>query len=309
MDRIQQLKNVTADSSLQDIQSSFGEDADGGDDSEGRHTLLDSLLEELQVQLQMKSFQSSLEATLDRKAEEAGEELEEEEEVTAAPDDIDAGECSEKPSQDPASNPDNSGEEEYMLLHQEKERLLKKAPRASQRTEEEKAELKKIYNRLGKIGKRKAVTVEGNDPETAFNSEEQRESRAAPDVGERKGWTHVCPLDQSQSEAPEKPSQDRSKLSSSQVEDEYLRLCRENETFLKEHPVPSQRSQEEKSRIQKIRNRMKKIRGQLSKGNSDTVRMTQSQGKGSSDRKELTGKRSRRNDGNENPDEGHETKR
>ena len=217
MDRIQQLKTVTADSSLQDIQSSFGEDGDGGDDSEGRHDLLDSLLEELQVQLQMKSFQSSLEATLDRKAEEPGEE----EEVTGGPDDIDAGECSDC----------------------------------------------------------------------------------------RKGWTHVCPLDQSQSEAPEKPSQDRSKLSSSQVEDEYLRLCRENETFLKEHPVPSQRSQEEKSRIQKIRNRMKKIRGQLSKGNSDTVRMTQSQGKGSSDRKELTGKRSRRNDGNENPDEGHETKR
>ena len=221
MDRIQQLKNVTADSSLQDIQSSFGEDADGGDDSEGRHTLLDSLLEELQVQLQMKSFQSSLEATLDRKAEEAGEELEEEEEATAAPDDIDAGECS----------------------------------------------------------------------------------------GCRKGWAHVCPLDQSQSEPPEKPSQDRSKLSSSQVEDEYLRLRQENETFLKEHPVASQRSQEEKSRLQKIRDRMKKVRGQMSKGNPDTVRMTQSQGKGRSDRKEPTGKRSRRNDGNENPDEGHETKR
>ena len=219
VDRIQQLKNVTADSSLQDIQSSFGEDADGGDDSEGRHTLLDSLLEELQVQLQMKSFQSSLEATLDRKAEEAGEELEEEEEVTAAPDDIDAGECSEKPSQDPASNPDNSGEEEYMLLHQEKERLLKKAPRASQRTKEEKAELKKIYNRLGKIGKRKAVTVEGNDPKTGFNSEEQRESRAAPDVGEcsdcRKGWTHVCPLDQSQSEVRE-PKEKRTRTNGGQ---------------------------------------------------------------------------------------------
>ena len=148
-----------------------------------------------------------------------------------------------------------------------------------------------------------------SDRQTKEAGEELDDIDAGECSGCRKGWTHVCPLDQSQSEAPEKPSQDRSKLSSSQVEDEYLRLRQENETFLKEHPVASQRSQEEKSRIQKIRDRMKKVRGQMSKGNPDTVRMTQSQGKGRSDRKEPTGKRSRRNDGNENPDEGHETKR
>ena len=81
--------------------------------------------------------------------------------------------------EEPASNPDNSGEEEYLMLCQEKERLLKKTPVASQRTKEQKAELKKIYNRLGKIAtrrtdlwKRKAVAIE-----TGFNSEEQREGQ------------------------------------------------------------------------------------------------------------------------------------
>ena len=58
----------------------------------------------------------------------------------------------------------------------------------------------KLFENLGVVFYRRM-----SDPETAFNSGEQ--SRAAPDVGEcsdcRKGWTHVCPLDQSQSEVRE----------------------------------------------------------------------------------------------------------
>ena len=67
------------------------------------------------------------------------------------------------------------------------------------------------------------------------------------------------PIQSQSSDAAAKPSQDLSQVSSSQVEEEYLRLRHENKTFLSEHPVASQRSKEEKAQIQKIKNRMKKI--------------------------------------------------
>ena len=61
------------------------------------------------------------------------------------------------------------------------------------------------------------------------------------------------------SDAPAQTSQDLSQWSSSQLDDEYLRLRQEKETFLEEHPLESQRSNQEKSVIQKIRDRMKKL--------------------------------------------------
>ena len=79
--------------------------------------------------------------------------------------------------EEPPSTLDKSGVEEYSMLLQEKERLLKENPLASQRTKEQKAQLKKIYNRLGKLskqsdrGKAKPVTVSAD----GFNSEEQRD--------------------------------------------------------------------------------------------------------------------------------------
>ena len=126
-------------------------------------------------------------------------------------------------------------------------------------------------------------------------------------------YVHVCPLDQSQSEAVAKPSQDLSQQPSSQMEQEYLRLLQENETFLEEHPA-SQRSQEEKSQIQKIRNRMKKISrrvdiGPLLKRFSNRKRKLQSQGEDRSDSEELNQKLSQRNGGNENQGQGYDRTR
>ena len=137
------------------------------------------------------------------------------------------------------------------------------------------------------------------------------------DVGEcsdcRNGLMHVCPLDQRQSEAVAEASQDLSQQPSSQMEQEYLRLIQENETFLEEHPA-SQRSQEEKSQIKKIRNRMNKISrrvdiGPLLKRFSNTNRMTQSQGKDRSDSEKLNEEPSQRNEGNQNQEKGYEGKR
>ena len=54
------------------------------------------------------------------------------------------------------------------------------------------------------------------------------------------------------SDAPAKPSQDLSQVSSSQVEEDYLRL-------LRELPVASKRTKDEKSLIQKFRDRLKKL--------------------------------------------------
>ena len=123
------------------------------------------------------------------------------------------------------------------------------------------------------------------------------------DVGEcsgcMKGWTHVCHLDQSQSsETPAESSQDQSQVSSSQVEEEYLRLRRESETFIAEHPVASKRNKEEKALLQKIRDRMKKMStrmdvSQLLKRNSNTTSMTPSQGKGRSESEEPKQKKSK----------------
>ena len=73
--------------------------------------------------------------------------------------------------EEPPSNLDKSGEKEYLMLQREKERLLEKNPVASRRTQEQKAQLKKIYNRLRKLSKqtdcekRKAVTAEANSEE------------------------------------------------------------------------------------------------------------------------------------------------
>ena len=61
------------------------------------------------------------------------------------------------------------------------------------------------------------------------------------------------------SDAPAQTSQDLSQWSSSQLDDEYLRLRQEKETFLEEHPLESQRSDQEKSLIKKIRNRLMKL--------------------------------------------------
>ena len=104
---------------------------------------------------------------------------------------------------------------------------------------------------------------------------------------------------QSQSSVtPEVPSQDQSQVSSSQVEEVYLRLRRESETFVKEHPVASKRSKADTALLQKIKNRMKKISKRMDVGhlkrNSNTTSMTPLQGKGRSDSEEPKQKKSKK---------------
>ena len=101
------------------------------------------------------------------------------------------------------------------------------------------------------------------------------------------------------SEIPAESSLDQSQVSSSQVEEEYLRLRRKSETFIAEHPVASKRSKEDTALLQKIKNRMKKISkrldvGHLLKRTPETMSRTQSQGKGRIDSEEPKEKRSRK---------------
>ena len=103
-----------------------------------------------------------------------------------------------------------------------------------------------------------------------------------------------------------KPSVNLSQLSSSQVEEEYWELHQHYKTLLKRHPVATDRSQELKSKIQKMRNRMKKMSKHIDVGD---LLKRKSQGEGSSESQEPMEKRRQRKDNSENQEQGYEKKR
>ena len=103
-----------------------------------------------------------------------------------------------------------------------------------------------------------------------------------------------------------KPSVNLSQLSSSQVEEEYWELHQHYKTLLKRHLVATDRSQELKSKIQKMRNRMKKMSKYIDVGD---LLKRKSQGEGSSESQEPMEKRRQRKDNSENQEQGYEKKR
>ena len=100
-----------------------------------------------------------------------------------------------------------------------------------------------------------------------------------------------------------KPSVNLSQLSSSQVEEEYWELHQHCKTLLKRHPVATDRSQELKSKIQKMRDRMKKMSKRVNVGD---LLKRKSQGEGC---QEPIEKRKQRKDNMENQEQGNEEKR
>ena len=132
--------------------------------------------------------------------------------------------------------------DEYVLLLQEKERLLQDNPVASQRSEDTKAELKKIYNKIGKISK-------GTDVVHLLKSKASK-----PDREQEVGAEAI----DSSLEAiiAEKEVTVGRELTAK--EKEYLNLQLEQQRILK--IAASTRGEEDNKRYKAIRNRLLKLK-------------------------------------------------
>ena len=233
-------------------------------------------------------------------------------------------------------------EQQYLELYQEKENIFQEHPIASERNGNTKRLIKKIQNKMRKIGTRLSTdAVNLLKPKAAKSDKErkqeqrmrmsdlennpEKEKKEPMSQDERANFSvdfsqvselpasnpknskfatstplksstqskrvrfdtsqqdSACtsfseePFQSQSSEAPSEPSQDRSQQSSSQVEEDYLKLLQANEAFLEEHPVANQRSKEEKAQIQKIRNKMKKTSKRMDISQSREIEMDRKQ--------------------------------
>ena len=132
--------------------------------------------------------------------------------------------------------------DEYVLLLKEKERLLQDNPVASRRSEDIKARLKKIYNKIGKISK-------GTDVVHSLKSKASK-----PDREQAVGAEAI----DSSLEAIIAEKEETAGRELTAKEKEYLNLQLQMQRILQ--ISTSQRGKEEKEKLMAIRNRLKKIK-------------------------------------------------